>query len=743
MPRVPVPAAGTGTELRPLAPQRLQAVDATAGLRQVGDALQRTGQFGYEYAEAQERADIALDQAAVREVDNEAARRIRERLYTGENAFFTLQGFNAANAREGVEHDLNGLRDELLGRLTTPRQRETFERIIDARIAQEETGVARHVATQLEVENRRQSLARISTGSDDAVTHYGNIQQRDVDIGTVISEIRAQAQTEGWSPEVTRQAEVAARSAIHARAIGSMVDRGEIEAAHSARIAAEGDLDPDARARLDSALRGPLLDRQAEGIVDQLLGTLAPVESVTAAAEQTGNVLPRMIDITMHVGEATGGRDTYPPGHRLAGQPIVSPVGARGRMQVMPGTNTDPGFGVRPAQNDSPEERARVGRDYLAAMMQRYGNDPAKAWAAYNAGPGALDAAIAEHGSNWLDHMPQETRDYVRRSMAALGGRGNNPPVQQRPQEHDMTELLRRLDEMNLPFDVEQRVRARLAGRVAIDEQLLARERATAQEEAWGVVENLGDNFTSIDQIPADIRRRMSPQQREQFRGLAERRSRESETDWSAYTRYSDQFATDPRAFARLNPAELRANLGDSEFEQVMGWRREAQEFVRGGNRQQTQAQVTHGRIRGVIDPLMAAAGITAPVDPPGAATAPAAEVQRYNQRVGQFQRAVQNDVEYWMRRHPGQDISDNDIRDIADRELMRAWRPGARDLGGGRREGEIFAFEMEPGGSYAGRVPPADVQRIRREYQRQFRRNPTDDEIMEVYRYGPRGGRR
>ena len=42
-------------------------------------------------------------------------------------------------------------------------------------------------------------------------------------------------------------------------------------------------------------------------------------------------------------------------------------------MQVMDATNRDPGFGVLPAQDDSPEERARVGRDYLQA---RFGNIP-------------------------------------------------------------------------------------------------------------------------------------------------------------------------------------------------------------------------------------------------------------------------------------------------------------------------------------------------------------------------------
>jgi hypothetical protein len=103
---------------------------------------------------------------------------------------------------------------------------------------------------------------------------------------------------------------------------------------------------------------------------------------------------------------------------------LTSPKGAEGEMQVMPMTATDPGFGVKPAQDDSPDELARVGRDYIAAMEKRYGGDPAKALAAYNAGPGRLDAAVAKHGDDWLANMPAETRGYVAHGLNKLNKDG-------------------------------------------------------------------------------------------------------------------------------------------------------------------------------------------------------------------------------------------------------------------------------------------------------------------------------
>jgi len=101
---------------------------------------------------------------------------------------------------------------------------------------------------------------------------------------------------------------------------------------------------------------------------------------------------------------------------------LRSPVGAMGEMQVMPATARDPGFGIRPWDGSSPDDLARVGRDYRAAMERRYNGDPAKMWGAYNAGPGRIDALIKRHGSDWLRYAPAETRNYVTRNIRALRG---------------------------------------------------------------------------------------------------------------------------------------------------------------------------------------------------------------------------------------------------------------------------------------------------------------------------------
>lgn len=69
----------------------------------------------------------------------------------------------------------------------------------------------------------------------------------------------------------------------------------------------------------------------------------------------------------------------------------VSPKGAVGLTQIMPATGQNPGYGIAPLKNHSPEEEKRFAVDYLTTALNHFGGDAAKAVSSYNQGIGGVE----------------------------------------------------------------------------------------------------------------------------------------------------------------------------------------------------------------------------------------------------------------------------------------------------------------------------------------------------------------
>lgn len=119
-----------------------------------------------------------------------------------------------------------------------------------------------------------------------------------------------------------------------------------------------------------------------------------------AEAAQAANLSPDLI-------EAVAWRES---GFNSA---AVSPKGAVGPMQLMPGTARDLGV-----DRFDPRQNLSGGAAYLGALVKRYDGDMMRALAAYNAGPGAVD----RYGG-----VPpfKETRDYVSAILDRLSRRAD------------------------------------------------------------------------------------------------------------------------------------------------------------------------------------------------------------------------------------------------------------------------------------------------------------------------------
>jgi soluble lytic murein transglycosylase len=114
---------------------------------------------------------------------------------------------------------------------------------------------------------------------------------------------------------------------------------------------------------------------------------------------------------------------------------VTSGVGARGLMQVMPGTaqevasRLDIDFDDRRLLTD-PVYNATIGKAYLAQLIETFGHNYVLVSAAYNAGPSRPDRWMSERGDprsgeidvvEWIESIPfTETRNYVMRVMESL-----------------------------------------------------------------------------------------------------------------------------------------------------------------------------------------------------------------------------------------------------------------------------------------------------------------------------------
>jgi len=110
----------------------------------------------------------------------------------------------------------------------------------------------------------------------------------------------------------------------------------------------------------------------------------------------------------------------------------VSPAGARGLMQLMPGTARETSgkiaLAYRPeALNSDITYNVQLGSTYFQRMLSYYNGSYPLAVAAYNAGPGNVNKWLARNGDprsggidilDWIEQIPIfETRNYVQRVL--------------------------------------------------------------------------------------------------------------------------------------------------------------------------------------------------------------------------------------------------------------------------------------------------------------------------------------
>ena len=427
MPRVPtygdfqqMPAQFQPVQIQPATPR----VDPGAQAANFGQAAQRAG------AAAMDMELEALKQANQLRVDdalNKALEAEMRLAYDKDVGYTSRRGESALPSKDGKllsdEYDeaFGKVAEEIGAGLGNDYQRQAFGQAMAKRRADFRASTMKHEADEFRTYTLSVREGTIATRMQQIGLNYNNPEVIDEAITSIRAATYDAAKLQGKSAE---WADAQARKMVsnaHKTAIAAALERNDV--AYADRYLKRYGKDMEADDLLQTT---GLITKE----MDLHVGTSAATEAMGRWAPK---IVPGDMDRLTNIVLAmeSGGR-RYDASGKLIEGPATKYGTAKGEMQVLDGTNRDPGYGVKPAADDSPEERARVGRDYLAAMVREYDGDVSKALAAYNWGPGNLDRAVKEHGPNWLQAAPEETRSYVERGVREFGagaGRGKRPSL--------------------------------------------------------------------------------------------------------------------------------------------------------------------------------------------------------------------------------------------------------------------------------------------------------------------------
>lgn len=564
---------------------------AAQQIEQAGEAVGRVGDVASKIT-----LDIQQETNRVRVID--AVNRAKESafdLQSGEQGFKTLKGYNALNRPDGksLVDEYDSKLSDSLGLiekdLSNDAQKAMFRENAAAMRTQMRGQINEH--TLSEFRNYQGSVydGAAQTAKRQIELNYNRTEPGgmiDQAIDTIKASVYEKARLTGVSMEMADNVARREISGAHRLALRTALERNDVSFADGYLKKYRDSMEADDILAVQGTITKEMDQRQAFAAASTAVTMVAPKLAPTE--------WDRVLNITMAT--ESNGRRYGPDGKTL----LTSPKGARGEMQVMPGTQKDPGFGVKPARDDSPEELARVGRDYLAAMLKRYEGDLGKAWAAYNGGPGALDKAIMladasrTPGADWLTFMPAESQDYVAKNMKALQS-GQGAPVATLADVQD--QVRRTLGPDAKPNvikaaedEAERRWNDQVKARRDQDDGLVA-------EAQRALLANGGD----FGALSANLRAAMPAGKVPELMTFADklRKGQEADTDWSLYYK----LASDPALLKVTNLDAMRHKLAPTEFKQLT---EDQVKVNKGGSDQLTQMQSA----KDVLSSFMEQAGI-------------------------------------------------------------------------------------------------------------------------------------
>lgn len=556
----------------------------TAGARQMqqfGGAVQRVGgQMGDIALDIQQRANQLRVDDAIDKTLNEELRLT----FDGEVGFQNLKGLAALERPSGkpmteeYTEKFQQTISSIAQGLGNDAQREAFTREANKRVLRFRENAMRHVGNEFRTYAASVREGTIANRINEIGLNYNN---PDV-VNEAVDSIRAAAfdlaQQKGLS---ATEAEAQARkftSQAHMSAVTAALQNNNVKYADAylKRYASQMDA--------DDLLR-------AQGVMTKQLDAQLAVEVVNDVFREVAPAIdPSNIDRAFNIliNTESNGRQFDKDGN-----PLTSSAGAIGIAQVMPDTAPEAAAlaGVEwdeERYKTDPTYNMQLGKAYFEKQLKDFDGNLAKAYAAYNAGPGTVSKAIkaAEKDgkpAEWLSYTRQfqseekhaETVNYVTKNMREFGSGGGG--AGKRPTLYDVQQQVRD----RVGTDSPERLQTALE---LAEKQYNAQTKAIAQREEQAVsdaMQALIQNGGGYADLPIAIRSAIPTQKVGAVIDFAKKLAagEDVKTDWQAYY----ELKANPQVLAQTNLMALRDKLNDSEFRELV---KEQQDLRSGGQTQ-------------------------------------------------------------------------------------------------------------------------------------------------------------
>lgn len=708
--------------------QASPSFDATAMPDIAGRQAQEQGQAMLRAGDAAGRIAIDMqneaNQLRVIDASNQAKEHMFNLLYDKDAGALNQKGWNALNRPDGkalpdeYSEKFKDVTGNIAASLGNDEQRKMFAQQVASMHLQLYGETERHLSGEFKsyqvstfdgtVGTASREISLMGASGDIPADPVTGRSRLDDAADRITAAVKQKARLLGLSQE---EADVQARKALsnaHTLAIAGALEAQKPEFADLYLKRYKDQMDADDILRVKGKLDGEVNNRIGVGVASEVVRNLAPRIQATD--------LERSFNIA--VGTESGGKQFRPDG-----SVVTSPKGAIGIAQVMPTTGPEAAklAGLPWDENrfrTNAEYNKALGMAYFQKQVQDNNGDLPKAYAAYNAGPGALQAAIKKAEQSvrlnktdptvqvhtWLDFMPKETKDYVAKNMKAYeAGQGQA----QRPTFAEIDDQLRadpRLANNPARYKV-----AREEANRQFEEQTKAikqREEESVATAMRGVVENGG----RYSDLPPSVRSALPPGKIDEVIGFAQKIAKgdDSTSPW-----LYNKLTNNPGQLATMSEDAfyaLRRELSESDFKHFSQERAKLTGKAPAG----APSDLNSSAIKQTLDERLRMLQIDpSPKDDGGADAA----------RIGGIRRFV-DQYFYAAQREAGKKFSDAEIAThidalFAKNATFRGWFSN--------KSGPMLSMQI-------GDLPGDVKDNLKAAFKRQGIDNPTDAQLMNAF---------